>query len=191
MTAPSVLLFLHQGFEEIEAVTPLDLLRRAGAAVTIVSCHPERLVTGKCGVTLQADTTLDELPDQEWDLLVVPGGPAVNQGLRQEPRVRQRLQAQAAAERWIGAICAAPLVLLDAGLLDGKRYTAHPSAWKELPAAQPEAVVHDGCLITSQGAGTALPFALALVEAVAGAQVAQNVSDSICAIETSKKSNGR
>ncbi|MGF1453727.1 MAG: DJ-1 family glyoxalase III [Opitutales bacterium] len=176
----SVLLALHDGFEEVEAVTPLDLLRRAGLEVVAVACQDELTVRGRSGITLLADTSLAELPDQEWALLVVPGGPAVKQGLREHAGLRQLLQVQADHGGWIGAICAAPLVLHDAGLLAGKRFTAHPSALGELGDPAPGDVVRDGRLITSRGAGTAVPFSLALIEALCGAETARNVADSIC-----------
>ncbi len=181
--------FLLDGFEEIEAVTPIDLLRRAGVAVTTLACGegPTRWVRGRSGIVLKADARLadwlEERREELPGLLVVPGGPAVSQGLRQHLEVRRLLRAQVAAGRLVGAICAAPLVLLDAGLLGaGCHYTAHPTALGELavvggPTAG--AVVQDGWLVTSPGAGTALAFSLALVEALVGRSAALAVAESI------------
>ena len=177
----AALMFLHDGFEEIEAITPLDLLRRAGVAVTTAACGESLRVTGRSGIVIEADAHLADLAaDARFALLVVPGGPAVHQGLRGNGEVRSRLQQQAAAGGWIGAICAGPLVLLDAGLLTGKRFTAHFSALAELGEPCRGEVVTDGCLITSQGAGTAVPFGLAMITALCGAATADDVARSIC-----------
>ena len=178
----TVLVILPEGFEEIEALTPVDVLRRAGAEVTTAALGETMHVTGRSRVTLHADTTLAALPPgTAFDLLVLPGGPGVKH-LRADPRVRDRVLAQAAGPGWLAAICAAPTVLHDAGLLAGRRYTAHTSVAAELPSALgAEAVVVDGRLITSRGAGTALPFALALVRALFGAAKESEIAASICA----------
>lgn len=161
---PKVLVILPEGFEEIEAVTPIDLMRRAGAEVTIASLGASTHVTGRCNMTLHAETTFGEAAKGTYDLLFLPGGPGVL-NLRGDPRVRAYAQQQAAAGRWIAAICAAPTVLNDAGLLEGRRYTAHHSVAKELPhILKDERVVVDGHIITSRGAGTAFDFGLMLVE---------------------------
>ncbi len=178
----TVLVILPEGFEEIEALTPVDVLRRAGAEVTTAALGETMHVTGRSRVTLHADTTLAALPPgTAFDLLVLPGGPGVKH-LRADPRVRDRVLAQAAGPGWLAAICAAPTVLHDAGLLAGRRYTAHTSVAPELPSAlASEAVVVDGRLITSRGAGTALPFGLALVRALFGADKEREIAASICA----------
>lgn len=178
----TVLIILPEGFEEIEAITPLDLLRRAGAEVTTAALGETMHVTGRSGVTLHADTTLGAIaPDRTFDLLVLPGGPGVKH-LRADARVRARAVAQAAGPGLLAAICAAPTVLFDAGLLAGRRYTAHSSVAGELTALLAhEAVVVDGRLITSRGAGTALAFALTLVRQLFSAEKEQEIVTSICA----------
>jgi 4-methyl-5(b-hydroxyethyl)-thiazole monophosphate biosynthesis len=160
---PTVLVPLAEGFEEVEAVTPIDLLRRAGAEV-ILAALPEGIhVTGRSGITLHADTGLTHVETREFDAVFLPGGPGVKH-LRADPRIRALVQRHAAAGKWIAAICAAPTVLHDAGLLQGRRYTAHFSVANELPAILAnERVVTDGNVLTSRGAGTALDFGLALV----------------------------
>lgn len=178
---PTVLVILPEGFEEIEALTPIDLLRRAGAQVTLAALAPTPHVTGRCQITLHADTTLTEAAGQNYDLLFLPGGPGTL-NLRSDMRVRELVQKQAAEGRWLAAICAAPTVLNDAGLLQGRRYTAHTSVEKELGhVLKNERVVVDGKIITSRGAGTALDFGLALVEKLFSPAKAQEIAAAICA----------
>ncbi len=179
MSAPSVLVILAEGFEEIEAVTPVDLLRRAGAAVTLAGLGDGIHVTGRSGLTVHADVPLAAAAGGPFDCVLLPGGPGVA-GLRADPRVLSRVRAQAEAAGWIAAICAAPTVLKDAGVLQGRRYTAHPSVAAELPdALLGERVVVDGRLITSRGAGTALDFGLVLVEKLFSKEKASEISRSI------------
>ena len=178
---PSVLVPLPEGFEEIEATTPVDLLRRAGAEVILAAVGDSLQITGRCGLTLRADTTLAQVADRTFDCLLLPGGPGVRL-LRADARVRALVQAQYAAGRWLAAICAAPTVLLDAGVLPGPRHTAHFSVAGELPhLLAEERVVIDGRLVTSRGAGTALDFGLALVAQLFSAEKATEVARSICA----------
>ncbi len=181
---PTVLAILAEGFEEIEALAPVDLLRRAGAEVTVAALAPGIHVTGRCGVTVHADTplaALDAAGPRDFDCLLLPGGPGVKL-LRADPRVLTRVREQHAAGRWLAAICAAPVVLNDAGLLAGRRYTAHFSVAAELPARlADERVVVDGKIITSRGAGTALDFGLVLVEKLFSPAAAAEVARAICA----------
>jgi 4-methyl-5(b-hydroxyethyl)-thiazole monophosphate biosynthesis len=176
-----VLCLLGPGFEEIETIAPIDLLRRAGAEVIVASLPEDPLVIGRSGIMVQADTTLARVADQTFDLLLIPGGPGVK-GLRADGRPARLAGAYALAGRPVVAICAAPLVLADAGLLTGRRFTAHFSTREELPQAlTEEKVVQDGNLITSRGAGTSIEFGLALVHRLFGAEVAQTVAKAIMA----------
>jgi 4-methyl-5(b-hydroxyethyl)-thiazole monophosphate biosynthesis len=180
---PRVLLLLPEGFEEIETITPIDVLRRGGIEVVVAALAPGIHVTGRCGVTMHADLPLSAIPEGErFDALVIPGGPGVR-ALRDDPRVVPLVRAHAEAGRWIGAICAAPLVLRDAGLIEpGTRYTAHPSAANELPDRLPDArVVRHGRILTSRGAGTALDFGLELIEVLVSREKRAEVAASICA----------
>ncbi len=178
---PSVLTLLAEGFEEIEAVTPIDLLRRAGADVTLAALSDNLAVTGRSGLTLQAQTTLAAVEKRSFDAVFLPGGPGVKH-LRADPRVRALVLRQAEAGRWLAAICAAPTVLHDAGLLHGRRFTAHFSVAAELPELlAAERVVIDGHLLTSRGAGTALDFGLALIEQLFSAAKSDEIARSICA----------
>lgn len=179
---PTVLAILAEGFEEIEAVTPIDLLRRAGAEVTVAALAEGIHVTGRSGLTLHADTTLAAVEARDFDCVFLPGGPGVKH-LRADPRVRAIVLRHAAAGRWLAAICAAPTVLHDAGLLHGRRYTAHFSVAGELPAIlASERVVADGRLLTSRGAGTALDFGLLLVEKLFSSEKAADIARSICLV---------
>jgi 4-methyl-5(b-hydroxyethyl)-thiazole monophosphate biosynthesis len=163
-----VLCLLAPGFEEIETVAPIDLLRRAEAEVVIASVDGERLVKGRCEMTLQADTALANVAAGSFDLLFIPGGPGVKL-LREDGRAAELAKEFTRAAKPVAAICAAPMVLADAGLLAGRRFTAHFSVHAQLPGVlADERVVKDGNLITSRGAGTAVEFGLELVRELFG-----------------------
>lgn len=175
----TALVVLADGFEEMEAIAPIDLLRRAGVEVTVAGL-PGPELTGRSGIRLVADAAFSAVADRDFDAIIVPGGPAFKI-LRREPALLARLQKQNAGGRLIAAICAAPTVLHDAGLLAGRAYTAHFSVRDELEALDAsQAVVQDGNLVTSQGAGTATEFALALVERLRGAETAGKIAHAIC-----------
>lgn len=177
---PTVLVPLAEGFEEIEALAPVDLLRRAGITVTVAALSDTLQAKGRSGVTVSADTSLREAGDALYDLVFLPGGPGTK-NLRADPRVREVVLKHATAGRWVAAICAAPTVLNDCGLLSGKRYTAHFSVAAELPAIlSQERVVTDGKIATSRGAGTAVEFGLHLVSLLAGVDKSAEVSKAIC-----------
>lgn len=178
----TALLLLPEGFEEIEALTPIDLLRRAGVQVTVAALAESIHVTGRSGVTLHADCPLSSVPpEQAFNLLILPGGAGVRH-LRADPRVIALVRRQATGPGWLAAICAAPTVLLDANLLAGRRFTAHHSVHHEFKdAISSDPVVIDGHLITSRGAGTALPFGLALVASLCGPDKAREISQAIAA----------
>jgi protein deglycase len=179
--AKRALCLMAPGFEEIEAIAPVDLLRRAGVEVVLASLTGEIGVTGRCGVTLQADAALAAVEGQQFDLLLIPGGPGVS-ALRADGRPARLAQAFAAVGKPVAAICAAPTVLKDAKLLAGRRFTAHFSVRDELPEAlASERVVEDGPLVTSRGAGTAIEFGLALVRRLMGEQKASDVAQAIMA----------
>ena len=178
---PTVLTLLAEGFEEIEAFTPVDLLRRAGVEVTVASLADHRHVTGRSGITTHADAALSEVGDHLFDLLFIPGGPGVK-NLRVDLWVRAVVERYVVVGKWLAAICAAPTVLNASGLLDGRRYTAHFSVAGELPhLLADQRVVADGKILTSRGAGTALDFGLLLVEKLVSADKAREVARSICA----------
>lgn len=177
---PTVLAILAEGFEEIEAIAPVDLLRRAGVEVTLAALGEGIHVTGKNSITVHADTTLAAIGAKPFDCLFLPGGPGVKH-LRADPRVIALVRRQHAEGGWLAAICAAPTVLRDAGLLEGRRYTAHFSVANELPALlAEERVVADGRVLTSRGAGTAVDFGLLLIEKLLSSEKAWDVSRAVC-----------
>lgn len=178
---PTVLAILAEGFEEIEALAPVDLLRRAGAEVTTAALGETMHVTGRSGITLHADTTLAAVEQKLFDCVFLPGGPGVKH-LRADPRVRAVVLRHQSPTRWTAAICAAPTVLNDAGLLRGRRYTAHHSVANELTAILPDQrVVADGQILTSRGAGTAIDFGLFLVEKLFSPEKRDEIARSVCA----------
>ena len=177
--SPRVLCVMVDGFEEIELVTPVDVLRRAGVEVVIAGLTDLSAV-GRCGMRLHADRLLAEVLDGDFDLLYLPGGPGVA-ALRADKRVVKLAQEFVLTGRKVAAICAAPLILMDAGLLKGKQFTAFPSVRNELGGGLEKRVVVDGSLITSAGAGTALDMGLELITQLCGASVSTQVAKEIVA----------
>jgi protein deglycase len=177
-----VLTLLMDGFEDIETVTPIDLLRRAGVEVMLASLNGTHEVCGAWKTPLRAELLLpDEGAETEFDLLFIPGGPAVK-ALRQDGRAAKLAKAFLHLGKPVAVICAAPLVLKDAGLLSEKRFTAHHSTREELPEALlDQRVVEDGLLITSRGAGTAVDFGLALVRRLMGEAEEARIAQAIMA----------
>ena len=177
---PTVIVPLAEGFEELEAFAPIDLLRRAGIEVTTAALAEGIHVTGRSGITAHADTPLAAVLGRDYDLIFLPGGAGVKH-LRADARVRDLVLRQHAAGRWLAAICAAPTVLNDCGLLAGRRYTAHFSVQAELPhLLAAERIVTDGRITTSRGAGTAVDFGLHLVALLTSPEKAAEISKAIC-----------
>jgi len=167
----SVLVPLAQGCEELEAVTIIDLLRRAGIEVVSAGLDAQPVRASR-GTVLIPDTTLDEVVDRAFDMIVLPGGLPGADHLDRDPRVRALLTRTAAAGRYVAALCAAPKVLASAGLLDNRKATSFPGVLDALKipglSYREDAVVQDGKIITSRGPGTAMDFALALIENLVG-----------------------
>ncbi len=180
MSRKEALVIIVDGVEELEAVAPIDILRRAEVEVTVAAVGPARRITGRDQIRIEADVMLEEVAGRDFDLVVVPGGPG-HSTLLDSQAVLEILQAQQRRGGLVGSICAGPLVLQKAGLLTEKRYTSFPATADQLPERDPDKpVVVDGTLITSQAAGTAIAFALALVQALLGPEKARAVSESIC-----------
>ncbi len=175
-----VLCVLAPGFEEIETIAPVDLLRRAGVEVTVASLGDSLLVTGRSGITMQADALLESVDAESFDLLFLPGGPGVK-GMREDGRPAALSRQFGAAGKLVTAICAAPTILHDAGLLKGKAYTAHFSVRDELTEATNDRVVAADGIVTSRGAGTALDFGLELVRQLCGEVKAAEIAGAIMA----------
>lgn len=166
-----VLVPLAAGFEELEAVTVVDLLRRAGIEVVTAGLMAGP-VTASRGTVVVPDTDLDAALADSYDMVVLPGGLPGADHLNADPRIQALLREMAAEEKYTAAICAAPKVFATAGLLAGRRATAFPGVLEKLEltdvALDAAPVVQDGRVITSRGPGTAMDFALTLVELLAG-----------------------
>lgn len=169
----TVLVPLAPGFEELEAVTVIDLLRRADIRVLAASLDGAP-VTGSHGIEMVPDLGLEQALEQDLDMVVLPGGLPGADNLQADPRVTAVLRRLADSGKFTAAICAAPRVLAVAGVLDGKRATSYPGFLDtgSAPGIQVVAdpVVRDGRVITSRGPGTAMDFALEIVEVLSGAQ---------------------
>ena len=167
----NVLVPLAQGCEELEAITVIDLLRRAGINVVTAGLDGQP-VTASRGSVLVPDVSLDEVLQDDFDMIVLPGGLPGADHLKNDPRILELVQRLSGDDKYTAAICAAPRVLVQAGVLDGRRVTSFPGAID--PTAVPglvyvdEPVVTDGKVITSRGPGTAMDFALQLIESLAG-----------------------
>ena len=176
---PRVLIPLAPGFEEIEAVTIVDVLRRGRVDVVVAGLRAAGPVEGSHGIAVRADVALAEVRDQSFDMLVLPGGEPGVTNLSADATVQalvaQRMQAGAP----LGAICAAPRILAGGGFLRGRRATSHPSVAAQVHAGgaryeEAQRVVRDGALVTSRGPGTALEFSLEVLEMLGlGARAAE------------------
>lgn len=176
--AGNVLVPLAPGFEEIEAITVIDLLRRAEVDVTVAGLD-EGVVTGSHGIGVMPDCDLAGALQRDYDMVVLPGGLPGATNLERDPRITDLLKEMAQSERFTAAICAAPRVLAAAGLLENRKATSFPGALdpEQTPGLSltDNPVEQDGMIITSRGPGTAMDFALALIENLRGAGVRHQV----------------
>jgi 4-methyl-5(b-hydroxyethyl)-thiazole monophosphate biosynthesis len=186
--AKRAVVFLAEGFEEVEAVTPIDYLRRAGVETVIASAGAGEIVTGSHGIPVKAGVTLGDLASQGrlapafWDAVVLPGGLPGADNLAASAEIGAFIQAMAAAGKWVCAICAAPAVVLaPLGVLAGKRFTCYPGMETAVSGARwsGDPVVIDGGLITSRGAGTAGSFAAAVVGKLVSEDAAAKLARSV------------
>jgi len=164
----TVLIPLAEGCEELEAVTLIDILRRAEIQVIAASLTQNLQITASRGVRLVADTTLEAVIADEFDMVILPGGQPGTNNLNADPRIHRLIKRLYNDGKWIGAICAAPIVLAQSGVLDGLKISCYPGAidgaeWPAIKLSN-EAVVCDDKVITSRGPGTAIAFALMIIE---------------------------
>jgi 4-methyl-5(b-hydroxyethyl)-thiazole monophosphate biosynthesis len=179
-----VLVAVADGSEEMEVVIVVDVLRRAGLEVTLASVMEERKILASRGVALTADTHIAYCENKVWDMVVLPGGLPGAEHLAGSEVLLRIIRDQQKAESWLAAICAAPLLVLAAkGLIKGASATCFPALQARMAACDVrvinEPVVHYKKLITSQGAGTAIAFALALVRALKGDVAACDVAQAM------------
>lgn len=175
--ATHVLVPIADGSEEIEAVTIIDVLRRAKIDVTVVSCSANLQITASRGVKLVADKSIAECKGEAFDAIVLPGGLPGAEHLRDCAVLIDMLKAQRDAGRLYAAICASPAVALTPyGLLDGVTATGFPSTQDKLPTASKDRVVVDGNCITSQGPGTAMEFVVELIRRLLGEEKAAEIA---------------
>ena len=177
----SVAVILAEGFEEVEAIAPVDLLRRAKIDCVTVSLAKERLVPSSRHIPILADKSWEEVDFDSFDGVVLPGGLAGTERMLSDARVETLLRRFAAEGKLTAAICAAPTVLAKAGLLTGKRAICYPGLEEKLSGAVVtcERVVRDGTVITSRGMGTSVPFGLKLVEYFLGQETADALAAKI------------
>lgn len=176
---PKVLVILADGFEEIEAITPIDILRRCGVEVITAGLEATR-VTGSHQITVEAVALLGDISGESFDLILLPGGPGTKR-LRESDIVMEIVRTQAREGRLLAAICAAPTVLAASGVLGSRRATCFPACEGDMGDARivHEEVVIDSGMITSRGAGTALPFALAVADELVGTDKATDVARAV------------
>jgi 4-methyl-5(b-hydroxyethyl)-thiazole monophosphate biosynthesis len=177
-----VLVTLAPGFEEIETITVVDILRRAGARVFLAATQTGP-VEGSRGVSVLPDGLLEGVNPDEYDLVVLPGGMPGTANLQKDPRVLDIIARMHDRKLPVAAICAAPTVLQTAGILKNKKVTSHPSVRDKLTDVDysEDRVVVDGNVITSRGPGTAMEFALKLVEILFDKERVQTVNNGVLA----------
>ncbi len=175
---PRVAIILADGFEEVEAVAIIDVLRRAGIDTIVAGLHDGHIASTR-NVKIIPDTVIDTVNSDDFDMIVLPGGQPGTDNLNADPRVKELIRSFSKMGKLIGAICAAPIVLARAGVLQGRHATSFPSYKNNLGGAlyEEESVVMDGNVLTSRGAGTALTFGLAIVERLINKEKAQTIKE--------------
>lgn len=174
-------IMIAEGCEEIEALTVVDVLRRAKMDIDMVSITGDIKVTGSHGITFETNVKAEDANFADYDAIVLPGGLPGTTNLGAHPIVKEQVKAFADGGKLVAAICAAPSVLGENGVLDGKKATSHPS-WKDKLICgeyAEDAVVCDGNVITSRGMGTAITFSLAIVSYLADEETCKKIADGI------------
>ncbi len=170
---------LFDKFEEIEAIAPIDIMRRAGVEVVAASLEGDLRVVGRSAIAVAADAFFKDVCEKPFDIVVLPGGPGVHK-LKDCGLLLNTLRKQSERGGLVAAICAAPAVLMSAGVLAGAKCTAHISVAGDLPGCDvSQRVVFDKNIVTSRGAGTAVEFGLKIVEILSGEKTSKDVAKSI------------
>jgi len=177
-------LFIADGSEEVEAITPVDILRRAKIDVDVVSIMESKRITASRGVVIEADKLLDEISFDDYDMLILPGGIKGTNNLKECGVLKEQLVRFKNEGKGIAAICAAPTVFGELGLLAGNNATCNPGFWNELNMCgalvdDDSKVVTCGNIITSQAMGTSVDFGLAIVAYLAGQEEADKLKANI------------
>ena len=177
-----VFIFLADGFEELEAIAPIDIFRRAGFEVTVISISNGKAVRGAHNITVMADSLFTEADYSVNDLIYLPGGMPGTKNLGEHAGLKNLLLKQASENKKIAAICAAPSILGQLGLLKGKEAICFPGFEDQLTGAtlSKEKMVESGNISTARGAGVAIQFALKLVEELKGKNLAEQLATQIC-----------
>ena len=178
-----VYLFLADGFEEIEALTPVDMLRRAGVEVVTVSINETEKVTGAHGITVIADVLVNDVQPADVDMVILPGGLPGVDNLRNCPKVIEFIDVADKKGAFIAAICAAPRIIGEKGLLKGKKVTCYPGFEQYLLGADctADGCVRDGNIITAKGMGKSCEFARCLIEALKDKETADKIKNAVFA----------
>ncbi len=175
-----VYMLLGTGFEETEAIAPLDLLRRAGVQIQTVGING-KIVYGSHGIGVEADITIDEMDLTQMEMIILPGGLGGVASIRASQPAMDAVRFAYENDKYTAAICAGPTVLADLGIPDGKNATCYPGCEEQMGSANMicAAAVTDGKLITGTSAGCAIPFGLALIAALKGRSVAETIEKQI------------
>jgi protein deglycase len=175
-------IFLADGFEEIEAITPIDLLRRANIEVTSISISNSKTVLGAHKISIEADALFSELNFEDADLLILPGGMPGTKNLDDHLGLKEILEQQSSQGKLIAAICAAPSILGKMNLLKDKEAICYPGFENQLIGTRlsESKVVQSGAVITAKGAGVAIEFSLKIIESLKGKAVSDQISNTIC-----------
>ena len=180
--AQKVVMPIAQGFEEIEAVTVIDILRRAGVDVVVAGVSPGPII-GRNGIRLVPDCSINDVKSEDLDMVILPGGAEGTERMLNDAATRRLINDVVRQEKYLGAICAAPTILSSMGLLKGKRATSHPSVEQKMADVEyrNDRVVVDGRIVTSRSPGTAMEFAMALVEILVGKEKVEEVNRGVLA----------
>jgi 4-methyl-5(b-hydroxyethyl)-thiazole monophosphate biosynthesis len=182
-TMSKLAIFLAEGYEEIEALTVVDLCRRCGLTIDMVSVTQEKMTKGSHGIAVEADKTIDAIDWDSYDMLVLPGGMPGTLNLEACEELMSQVDRFYEAGKYIGAICAAPSIFGHRGLLKGRKACCYPSFESHLEGADvaEDSVCKDGHVVTSRGMGTAIDFGLAIVEIFCGSEKAYELRNGIIA----------
>ena len=176
-----VYMLLGTGFEEIEAIAPLDLLRRAGVDIQTVGING-KIVYGSHGIGIEADIELGQMDLTTMEMIILPGGLGGVASIRANREAMEAVRFAYENKKWVAAICAAPTILAQLGITDGKQAVCYPGCEEKMGHAKiatNAAAVSDGLVITGTSAGCAIPFGLALIEALKGKEIADTVAEQI------------